>query len=76
MTTEDGESPRRDRVIDNRAFQMGGGVNLDAFLDSDAMAKVAAPASAGASPTDRTLPLPEQSEDDVDEALGEPRSLR
>ena len=71
MTTEDGESPRRDRVIDNRAFQMGGGVNLDAFLDSDAMAKVAAPASAGASPTDRTLPLPEQSTDDVDEALGD-----
>ena len=32
---DDVEAPSDDRIIDSRAFQMGGGIDLDAFMTSD-----------------------------------------
>ena len=35
---EDEESPSEDRIIDSKAFQMGGGVALDAFMTPEDLA--------------------------------------
>ena len=45
----------KDRVIDSRSFQLGGGVDLDAFMSPDAFAEAKRPALPGGSPTDLSL---------------------
>ena len=49
---DDVEDPSEDRIIDSRAFQMGGGVDLDAFMTPDDLATAKRPALPGGSPTD------------------------
>ena len=76
MADEQGEDkapPAKDRIIDDRTFQMGGGIDLDAFLSDDSLTAAKRPARIGASPTDATagaLPEPEVSEDE-DVAVGD-----
>ena len=64
----------KDRVIDSRSFQLGGGVDLDAFISPEALAEAKRPALPGGSPTDATAgsAYPKQSEDEnEDAAIGE-----
>ena len=72
---EDTESPSEDRIIDSRTFQMGGGIDLGAFMTSDDLATAKRPALSGGSPTDATAGSDmnyEQSKVEVsDEAIGE-----
>lgn len=67
---EDPTAPqRRDRVLDERSFKMGGGVDLDAFLGAPDLAAGKRPALPGASPTDATAgeapALPLETEEDL-----------
>ena len=66
-------SSTKDRVIDSRAFQLGGGVDLDAFISSEALAAAKRPALPGGSPTDATAggEIPEPFLEDEDTAIGE-----
>ena len=66
-------SSTKDRVIDSRAFQLGGGVDLDAFISSEALAEAKRPALPGGSPTDATAggEIPESFLEDEDAAIGE-----
>ena len=73
---EDGvEKPSsKDRVIDSRSFQLGGGVALAAFMSPDAFAEATRPALPGGSPTDATAGIDSQvskQSDDEDAAIGE-----
>ena len=73
---EDDQQSSEDRIIDSRAFQMGGGIDLDAFMTSDDLSSAKRPALPGGSPTDATegSPTPDQNPDpsvDSDEAIGE-----
>ena len=73
---EDDQQSSEDRIIDSRAFQMGGGIDLDAFMTSDDLSSAKRPALPGGSPTDATQgsPTPDQNPDpsvDSDEAIGE-----
>ena len=64
----------KDRVIDSRSFQLGGGVDLDAFMSPDAFAEAKRPALPGGSPTDATAGIDSQvskQSDDEDAAIGE-----
>ena len=51
---EDSDAPSEDRIIDSRAFQMGGGIDLNAFMPTDDLASAKRPALLGGSPTDAT----------------------
>ena len=66
-------SSTKDRVIDSRAFQLGGGVDLDAFISTDALAEAKRPALPGGSPTDATAggEIAEPFLEDEDDAIGE-----
>ena len=66
-------SGNKDRIIDEREFKMGGGIDLDAFLSGDDLSSAKGPATEGASPTDATAgALPEPKVEEVeDEAIGE-----
>tara|TARA_B110000438_G_scaffold288472_1_gene321972 strand:+ start:4403 stop:8461 length:4059 start_codon:yes stop_codon:yes gene_type:complete len=72
---EDTESPSEDKIIDSRTFQMGGGVDLGAFMTPDDLATAKRPALSGGSPTDATAGSDMDSEQikiiDSDEAIGE-----
>ena len=63
----------KDRVIDSRSFQLGGGVDLDAFISTDALAEAKRPALPGGSPTDATAggEIAEPILEDEDDAIGE-----
>ena len=68
------EPSSKDRVIDSRSFQLGGGVDLDAFMSPDAFAEAKRPALPGGSPTDATAGMETQvskQSDDEDAAIGE-----
>ncbi len=66
-------SGTKDRIIDEREFKMGGGIDLDAFLSVDGLSSAKGPAKAGASPTDATAgELPEPKVEEIeDEAVGD-----
>jgi len=72
---EDEESPSEDRIIDSKAFQMGGGVDLDAFMTPEDLSTAKRPALMGGSPTDATAgSKPDHDWDqpkDSDEAIGQ-----
>ena len=72
---EDDESPSEDRIIDSKAFQMGGGVDLDAFMTPEDLSTAKRPALPGGSPTDATAgSKPDHDRDqpkDSDEAIGQ-----
>ncbi len=78
---EEGQSPsRKDRVIDDKTFQMGGGIDFSGFIDEETLSKVPKPVREGSSPTDATIPaLPEKDLllplsnhlHEIDEAVGE-----
>ncbi|MEE2746924.1 MAG: hypothetical protein VX473_00450 [Candidatus Thermoplasmatota archaeon] len=70
---EDTQSPSEDRIIDSRAFQLGGGIDLDAFISPEGLADAKRPALPGASPTDATAgEIVEESDDEIhDAAIGE-----
>ena len=64
----------KDKVIDSRSFQLGGGVDLDAFLSPGALAEAKRPALPGGSPTDATAGIDSQvstQNEDGDAAIGE-----
>ena len=64
----------KDRVIDSRSFQLGGGIDLDAFLSPDVLAEAKRPALPGGSPTDATAGIEHQVQnqnEDEDAAIGE-----
>ena len=68
------EPPSKDRVIDSRSFQLGGGIDLDAFISSEALADAKRPALPGGSPTDATAGGPDRTpidEENHDAAIGE-----
>ena len=74
MAGEDSDkhpSGSKDRIIDEREFKMGGGIDLDAFLSGDDLSSAKGPAAEGASPTDATAgELPEPTLEEVeDEAV-------
>ncbi|MBD13563.1 MAG: hypothetical protein CMJ72_00180, partial [Planctomycetaceae bacterium] len=72
---EGAEKPSaKDRVIDSRSFQLGGGIDLDAFLSPDVLAEAKRPALPGGSPTDATAGIEHQVQnqnEDEDAAIGE-----
>jgi len=70
---EDTQSPSEDRIIDSRAFQLGGGIDLDAFISSDDFAEAKRPALPGGSPTDATAGTQEKIvvDENKDDAIGE-----
>jgi len=72
---EDSESPSEDRIIDSRAFQMGGGIDLNAFMTTDDLAAAKRPALPGSSPTDATAGVEvgegATRESESDDAIGE-----
>ena len=72
---DDVETPSEDRIIDSRAFQMGGGIDLDAFMTPEDLATAKRPALPGGSPTDAvagTSPKDGVNDDrDTDDAIGE-----
>jgi len=72
---DDAETPSKDRIIDSRAFQMGGGIDLDAFITSEDLASAKRPALPGGSPTDAVAGTTTKGgvDDgkDIDDAIGE-----
>ncbi len=70
---KDTESSSEDRIIDSRAFQLGGGIDLDAFISPDALTDAKRPALPGGSPTDATAGESVEEEDANihDAAIGE-----
>ena len=70
---EDTQSSSEDRIIDSRAFQLGGGVDLGAFISSDDLAEAKRPALPGGSPTDATAGTQEKVvvDENQDDAIGE-----
>ncbi|MDG1524843.1 MAG: hypothetical protein P8Q90_02080, partial [Candidatus Thalassarchaeaceae archaeon] len=72
---EDDESPSEDRIIDSRAFQMGGGIDLDAFMTPGDLAAAKRPALPGGSPTDATAGMKPNEDElavgEIDDAVGE-----
>ncbi|MCS5535466.1 MAG: hypothetical protein NZ802_06395, partial [Candidatus Poseidoniales archaeon] len=70
---EGDQSSSEDRIIDSRTFQMGGGVDLDAFMSPEDLVDAKRPALPGGSPTDATAGgSPKQSDGaDADVAIGE-----
>ena len=78
---EEGQSPsRKDRVIDDKTFQMGGGIDFSGFIDEETLSNVPKPVREGASPTDATIPPSPEKEllpplsnrpNEIDEAVGE-----
>jgi len=71
---DDDAHPAKDRIIDSRNFEMGGGIDLGAFLSDDSLESAKKPARVGSSPTDATAgALSETSpSEEIDEA-GETR---
>ena len=70
---DDAPSPAKDRIIDSRNFEMGGGIDLGAFLSDESLESAKKPVREGSSPTDATagaLPEPTPSEE-IDEAIGD-----
>ena len=72
---EDSDAPSEDRIIDSRAFQMGGGIDLNAFMTTDDLASAKRPALPGGSPTDATAGFEvkgvSESNHQSDDAIGE-----
>lgn len=72
---EETEASSEDRILDSRAFQMGGGIDLDAFMTPDDLTTAKRPALPGGSPTDATAgegPDAGQSNAiEIDDAVGE-----
>ncbi len=72
---EDDQSPSEDRIIDSKAFQMGGGVDLDAFMTPEDLSTAKRPALPGGSPTDATAGSKPDHDwgqpKDSDEAIGQ-----
>ncbi|MBJ84135.1 MAG: hypothetical protein CMB52_01275 [Euryarchaeota archaeon] len=70
----DKKSSAKDRVIDSRSFQLGGGIDLDAFISPENFADAKRPALPGGSPTDATAGSEHDStliDENQDAAIGE-----
>ena len=70
----DPSTPSEDRLIDSKAFQLGGGIDLDAFISSEDISKAKRPALPGGSPTDATEGSnihESEDEDNHDSAIGD-----
>jgi len=76
---EDTQPSSEDRVIDSQRFQLGGGIDLGAFMTNDDIDSAKRPALPGGSPTDATASSDsysssenrEEEVPDTDEAIGE-----